>query len=199
MALEHSGPRVCYAPWVRSPLAMTMLAMTLPAMALGLGACPQGAGSGGAGSGGAGPKGPARPGARGAVDVTFTALSGEPLRLSSFRGKPLVMMFFTTWCVPCQVQGSRFKPLRAAIGAHRVTFLAVSVDTERNLVPTFLEAAGFDFPAAYADPEMVRQSPIGPTRDVPRTVVLDREGRLVADLQGPVEPKALLILLKALL
>lgn len=133
------------------------------------------------------------------MDVTFTSLTGEPLRLSSFRGKPLVVLFFTTWCVPCQVQGARFQPVRAALGAHRVSFLVVSLDTDRRLVPTFLEAAGFTFTAAYGDSEMVRQSPLGPTRDVPRTLVLDREGRLVVDFQGPVEPKALLAVLKALL
>lgn len=189
MPAEHNaamglGAPVCYAPSMRASSRLALVGLLL-----GLTACPPRST----------PRGPARRGSGQAVEVTLTSLAGAPLPLSSFRGKPLVLMFFTAWCVPCQVQGARYQRVRAAVGPHRVTFLAVSVDAQRDLVPTFLEAAGIDFSAAYADAEMVRQSPVGPIRDVPRTLVLDREGRLVVDLQGPVEPKALLLVLKTLL
>lgn len=149
---------------------------------------------------------PSRPGAvrspvvrRGKpVVMTFDAVGGGQIRLADFRGKPLVLLFFTTWCVVCQVQVARLQPVRAALGNHLVAVLAVSLDLQRRLVPPFIRAAGFNFPVAYGHPSMVRRSPLGPIRGVPRTFIFDAKGRPVADFIKPVSSKVLLDTLKPL-
>lgn len=140
-----------------------------------------------------------RKAATAAVDLTLESLQGKTLSLSSFRGKPLVILFFTTWCVPCQVMGARLLPIRAALGDHRMSILGISLDTEHRLVPVFVEAAGFSFPVAYGDPAMVKWSALGAVKDVPRIVILDRQGRPVADFYGPAEARSIARALKPLL
>jgi cytochrome c biogenesis protein CcmG, thiol:disulfide interchange protein DsbE len=133
------------------------------------------------------------------VELVMGEVGGGEVRLSDFRGKPLVLIFFTTWCVVCQVQVARLQPVRAALGNDRVAVLGVSLDLQRRLVPPFIRAAGFNFPVAYGKPNMVRKSPLGPIRGVPRTIILDARGRKVADFNKPVGSKILLDTLKPLI
>jgi len=133
------------------------------------------------------------------VDMVFEAVGGGQVRLSEFRGKPLVVIFFTTWCVVCQVQVARLQPVRAALGNDRVAVLGVSLDMQRRLVPHFVRAAGFNFPVAYGRTSMVRKSPFGAIRGVPRTLILDARGRLVADFKMPVSSKIFLDTLQPLI
>lgn len=132
------------------------------------------------------------------AEMVLEGMGGGQVRLSDFRGKPLVVMFFTTWCVVCQVQVARLQPVRAALGNDRVAVLGVSLDLQRRLVPHFVRAAGFNFPVAYGRASMVRKSSLGPIRGVPRTIVLDAKGRPVADFKKPASSKALLDVLKPL-
>lgn len=133
------------------------------------------------------------------VDMALPAVGGGTVRLSDFRGKPLVVLFFATWCVVCQVQVARLQPVRAALGNDRVAVLGVSLDLQRRLVPPFVQAAGFNFPVVYGESSMVRKSPLGAIRGVPRTIILDARGRPVADFKKPVDSKILLDVLRPLL
>ena len=130
--------------------------------------------------------------------MVLEAVGGGEVRLSEFRGRPLVLFFFTTWCVVCQVQVARLQPVRAALGNERVAVLGVSLDLQRRLVPHFVRAAGFNFPVAYGRASMVRKSALGAIRGVPRTIILNAKGRPVADFKTPVSSKVLLDTLKPL-
>lgn len=133
------------------------------------------------------------------MEMVMEEVGGGEVRLSDFRGKPLVLMFFTTWCVVCQVQVARLQPVRAALGNNRVAVLGVSLDLQRRLVPPFVRAAGFNFPVAYGKATMVRKSVLGAIRGVPRVIIFDAKGRLVADFKKPVSSKVLLDTLKPLI
>jgi cytochrome c biogenesis protein CcmG/thiol:disulfide interchange protein DsbE len=52
----------------------------------------------------------------------LTDLDGKPIRLADFAGRPLWIVFWTTWCTPCQQEASH---IRAAYHAHRADDLAV--------------------------------------------------------------------------
>jgi peroxiredoxin len=49
-------------------------------------------------------------------------LDGNPIRLADFAGRPLWIVFWATWCIPCQQEASH---IRAAYHAHRADDLAV--------------------------------------------------------------------------
>jgi peroxiredoxin len=132
------------------------------------------------------------------AEMVLQAMGGGEVRLSEFRGRPLVLFFFTTWCVVCQVQVARLQPVRAALGNDRVAVLGVSLDLQRTLVPHFVRAAGFNFPVAFGRTSMVRKSSLGAIRGVPRTIILNAKGKLVADFKTPVSSKVLLDTLKPL-
>ena len=185
--MKRSTARLPRGHGPRSPL----LWGTALALAAGSAACP----------GSQTPRGPlARPAeaprARAPIEAHFEDLRGQDVSLARFRGKPLVILFFTTWCVPCQITVAHLQRVRAALGNTRVAVLGVSIDTERRLVPTFVEAAGFNFPVVYGSPALVRKGPFGPIRGVPRLLVLSPAGHLVADEQKPPTARRLLDILR---
>lgn len=57
-----------------------------------------------------------------AQEPLLVSLDGQPIRLGEFAGKPLWIVFWATWCTPCQQEAS---DIRASYHAHRGDGLAV--------------------------------------------------------------------------
>jgi thiol-disulfide isomerase/thioredoxin len=134
---------------------------------------------------------------REAVTLDFEDVAtGKEVSTQRFRGKPVILFFFTTWCTPCQLEAERLHQVHAAAGRDRVAILGICIDLDRRLVPPFVEAAGFNFPVVYGDPGLVRSSPLGPVQGVPRIVILDAAGRPVVDLPRPVDGRTIFEALK---
>lgn len=73
-----------------------------------------------------------------APDFTFITAEGESRKLSSYRGKPVALHFWTTWCGPCIQE----LPLIAALStakAQDLTVLAVNCAEPDQTVSSFLE------------------------------------------------------------
>lgn len=60
-----------------------------------------------------------------APDFTLTTLDGTKVTLSDYRGKPVVVNFWASWCNPCRDEFPRF---REALAAHRGKFVMLGVD-----------------------------------------------------------------------
>jgi thiol-disulfide isomerase/thioredoxin len=76
---------------------------------------------------------------RPAPDVTLNVPGGRPLRLSDYRGKPVVLHFWASWCGPCVAE----LPLIAELGARNsaeLTVLAVNCAETEAAVSAFLAA-----------------------------------------------------------
>jgi cytochrome c biogenesis protein CcmG/thiol:disulfide interchange protein DsbE len=59
-------------------------------------------------------------------------LEGRPIRLSDFEGRPLWIVFWATWCIPCQQEAS---DIRASYHAHRADDLEVlAIDVQEPAV-----------------------------------------------------------------
>lgn len=102
-----------------------------------------------------GATGDANPGATGAANplwaLTLDTPTGAPLALSQFRGKPLLVNFWATWCPPCVAELpllDRFYK-ENAVNGWQVVGLAVD---QLAPVQRFLQAAPVSFPMALAGP-----------------------------------------------
>ena len=54
-------------------------------------------------------------------------LDGKPVRLADFAGKPLWIVFWATWCTPCQEEAS---DIRAAYHAHEGNLAVLAIDVQ---------------------------------------------------------------------
>ena len=113
---------------------------------------------------------------------------GAPVSLAALRGKPVVINFWATWCVPCYeehgvlVDAAR----REGDGAH---FLGVIYEDEAERVTDFLGRQGKAYPSLLDDDGRAAMS-YG-VYGVPETFFVDAEGKIASKYTGPLTPSIL--------
>ena len=113
-----------------------------------------------------------------AADLPFAGPDGKPVRLTDFRGKPVLVNLWATWCAPCVAELPTLDRL-AKTGTVRV--LAVSQDADPAKVPPFLATRKLSL-AAYTDGAMGLS--LGKGANLPTTFLYDAQGREVWRMNG---------------
>ncbi|VVE53671.1 TlpA disulfide reductase family protein [Pandoraea anhela] len=108
--------------------------------------------------------------------LTLTDIAGRPVPLERYRGKPIVMNLWASWCPPCR----REMPVLAQAQADypEVRFLMINQGEAAPTVETFVKSQGLAFDHLLLDPESQTMR-AAETRALPTTLYFDTNGRLV--------------------
>lgn len=120
-----------------------------------------------------------------APDVQFEALDGKPFRLSSLRGRVVLLNFWATWCLPCRAEIPEFNALQRDLEPKGLSVVGVSVspvDTADS-IRSFQKDIKQDYTVLRGAEEIGSQFGNGP--GLPVTYILDREGRIRQKFVGP--------------
>jgi cytochrome c biogenesis protein CcmG/thiol:disulfide interchange protein DsbE len=124
-----------------------------------------------------------------APDVRLMELSGGgSVRLASLKGRPAVVNFWATWCIPCIQEhaalsaGARTNP--------DVAFLGVVYEDTAENAKGFLEKRGGAAYPTYADDDGKAAIAFG-VYGVPETFFIDAKGVIVEKYVGPLDPDTL--------
>jgi len=104
--------------------------------------------------------------------------------LASFRGRPVVLNFWASWCEPCKTEAAVLQRDWTNYENRGVVFLGVDYHDLASDARRFVSAHGLTFTMLQDGSGKVTGS-YGISQ-VPETYVLDREGRVVAHLAGPI-------------
>ena len=122
-----------------------------------------------------------------APDFTVYDADGNAYRLSDFRGTPVVLNFWASWCGPCKSEMPDFDE-KAAQLAGKVQFLMVNLtDGAQETVETasaFIAQQGYTFPVFY-DTDQSAAYAYG-VYSIPTTYFIDAEGHGVAYASGAI-------------
>jgi thiol-disulfide isomerase/thioredoxin len=123
-----------------------------------------------------------------APDFSGTSLTGATIKLSSYRGKTVVLNFWGSWCTPCRDEAPTLAVLDEQYGSKGVAFLGDDVgDTPANAL-AFTHSVGITYPSindpSYAVVQQLSQA--APVSDTPTTVVIDKTGHVAAMVIGTV-------------
>jgi peroxiredoxin len=116
-----------------------------------------------------------------APDFTLNDLSGQPVTLSALRGEVVLLEFWATGSAPCQAALPQLEKLHQDFGGKGLTVLGISGDGKET-VETFLKDHEVTF-ATLLDPKGVAIGPYQVTA-IPRTLIIDRDGKVAADFTG---------------
>jgi len=115
---------------------------------------------------------------------------GKPQALSQWRGQPLVLNFWASWCPPCREEMPDFDRLRGTWHGRGVEFVGIALDTAQNTAE-FLERHPVHYPIVVGDASASALSRNFGGNGLPHTVILDREGRVVLNHHGRLSAEAL--------
>lgn len=113
--------------------------------------------------------------------------SGAVATLSSFKGRPVVMNFFASWCVPCHQEHATL--VDGARRATDVAFIGVVYDDEPARARAFVDKLGRAYPS-YVD-DGGRAAVAYGIYGVPETFFIDSNGVVIAKHVGPLTPDTL--------
>jgi peroxiredoxin len=121
-----------------------------------------------------------------APDFTLRTLNGEQVSLSDFRGQPVIINFWATWCGPCRIEMPEFQEAFAEHQADGLIVLGVNL-TERdsvNAVPGFLDEFGLTFPVVLDEGGEVANT--YKVFGQPASIFVDQNGDVHQVFYGPV-------------
>jgi thiol-disulfide isomerase/thioredoxin len=118
-----------------------------------------------------------------APDTAFDDPDGAKTSLAEFRGKPVLLNLWATWCAPCVKELPTLDALQKREGKG-LQVLTVSQDLEgRAKVEAFLAKGKYRTLEAWLDPEMGLMNALGVTT-LPTTILYDAEGREIWRVAG---------------
>jgi thiol-disulfide isomerase/thioredoxin len=123
------------------------------------------------------------------VDFTLENLDGEPVSLSDFRGKWVIVNYWATWCPPCL---DEIPDLVQLYEDNRDTLVVLGVDFEEvntEYLREFVDSHFMSYPVVRSEPMSV--TPLGPVLGLPTTYIISPDGERIARQEGPVTREAI--------
>jgi thiol-disulfide isomerase/thioredoxin len=130
------------------------------------------------------PEAPAKP-KRKLLSLTLTDLNGRSVKLSTWRGHPLIVDFWATWCPPCRKEVPELNAIYKKYRARGLVVVGVSVDKVQGdgvkSVRPFAREFKVNYPILMADDAVVEAMDLD---NIPTTLFIDRKGKTIARLEG---------------
>lgn len=117
----------------------------------------------------------------------FIAPDGKKVTLADFRGKPVLVNLWATWCVPCVREMPTLDAL-AAREAGKLQVLTISQDMQGAAkVGPYFAKGGFKAIKPYLDPQNELGFPLSGESGLPTTILYDTEGKEVWRVAGGMD------------
>ena len=112
-------------------------------------------------------------------EIRLPGTDGAAHRLADWKGQPLVINFWATWCEPCRREIPLLKALRREHTSDRLEIVGIAVDYPDD-VRKYAQAQGIDYPLLIGEEGgLAAASAFGMELVLPFSVFADRQGRVV--------------------
>jgi thiol-disulfide isomerase/thioredoxin len=115
-------------------------------------------------------------------EATLKGLNGQPRRLSAFRGRPLIINVWASWCGPCREEMASLERLAWRDGEQYFAIIGISTDDDVDQAKGTLKNANATI-SHFIDTGLQMENMLGASR-LPLTVLVDADGRILEKVYG---------------
>ncbi len=115
-------------------------------------------------------------------EAPMQGLSGATQKLSEFRGKPLLINVWASWCGPCLQEMGSLERLQKLYGGKQFNIIGISTDDYWTNAKGFLQKTRITFPN-FIDNRLFLENMLGADR-LPLTLLVDAKGQVLAKVYG---------------
>lgn len=119
-------------------------------------------------------------------DTEMRAANGDPIKLSNYSGKVLLLNLWATWCGPCRMETPELVKLHQEYQARGVEFIGLSTedpDASAQKVREFVDRYQVGYQIGWATREVALTLMQGKT-SIPQSFIITRDGRLLKRIHG---------------
>lgn len=126
---------------------------------------------------------------RSAPSFTLPLLHGGRVSLAAYHGRPLLINFWASWCIPCKQEAPVLERGWQRYGPRGVAFLGIDEQDTRTDALQFEQQYGITYPSAY-DASGYQFIDYG-VSGFPETFFVTRDGSLLDKYVGPLDDATL--------
>jgi thiol-disulfide isomerase/thioredoxin len=115
-------------------------------------------------------------------DATLQGLNGPARKLSDFRGKPLIINVWASWCGPCRAETASLERLAWSEAARGFAIIGISTDDYPQAAKAWLRASNATF-NHFIDYQLEMEHMLGADK-LPLTVLVGADGRVLDKVYG---------------
>lgn len=135
---------------------------------------------------GCGPEAPQSPSSAPFFAARFPDNSGQPKEMAVYRGQPVVINFWASWCEPCRVELPELQRLHTEQQRAGLVVLGLGIEDDLPAMQRFAATYGMHYPAFLAgDKGNTLMQALGNRQLLlPYTIAIDRQGNIVGSKSG---------------
>lgn len=127
-----------------------------------------------------------------APDFELQSVEGKSMKLSSFRGKKVILNFWASWCPPCRLEMPEMEKFYTENQNKNIEILSVNLtkaEKSQSDVTKFMETDGITFPVLLDENGSTAQ--LYNISSIPASFVIDTHGVIQQTVVGPMNLEAM--------
>lgn len=119
-------------------------------------------------------------------EATLYELSGGTKKLSEYRGKPLIINVWASWCGPCREEMSALNRLARRYNGKQFNVIGVSTDDDTKAAAEFVKQSKLSFTNYLDSREFFMEGMLG-AETIPLTVLVSADGQVLEKVHGALK------------
>jgi len=114
--------------------------------------------------------------------VNMQGLNVGDKQLNDYRGKPMIINVWASWCGPCRAEMQSLEKLANKYDKNQLNLIGISTDDYRNRALDLIDQTEITFDN-YIDKKLVLENMLGANR-IPLTLLIDKNGKVLKKFHG---------------